>query len=88
MKVLKQKLSTLSVFLTGCGLAGLPQKNLKWHIKTLVPHLSKLGASVRFWLPSWIITDHVDCGLKLFVPHVFFLCFQQQHGALKGRLLL
>ena len=38
--------------------------------------MSNLAASVRFWSPSWIITDHVDCGLKLFVPRGFFFVFE------------
>ena len=33
-------------------------------------------ASVRFRSPSSIITDHVDCGLKLFVPRGFFFVFE------------
>ena len=34
--------------------------------------MSNLAASVRFRSPSWIITDHVDCGFKLFIPSCFF----------------
>ena len=38
--------------------------------------MSNLAASVQFWSPSRIISDHLDCGLKLFVPHGFYFVFE------------
>ena len=62
------KINCYSVFLPGCGLAGFPQKNLKWRIKSqvnapLMAHKFRSDATrkvdLKKLVSNFVIENHV-----------------------------